>query len=58
MQDAVPQTLNYMLAGYTVLLGLPALYVLSWFWRRRRYEQDLALLRSLQPGAEPEPNTP
>ena len=52
MQDAIPQTLPYMLAGYAVLIGLPVLYVASWFWRRHRYEQDLALLNSLQPGAE------
>lgn len=58
MQEAVPQTMNYMLAGYAVLLGLPALYVLSWWWRRRRYEQDLAVLRSLQSGAEPDDPTP
>jgi hypothetical protein len=53
MLNAVPQTLNYMLAGYAVLIGLPALYVASWFWRRHRYEQNLAVLSERQTRAEP-----
>jgi hypothetical protein len=57
MEATVPQTLNYMLAGYACLLGLPLLYVASWLWRRRQYEQHLALLRSLQPDSgNPHPN--
>ena len=56
MEDAIPQTLNYLLAGYAVLLGLPALYVASWFWRRRQYQRTLTLLRHLAAEAEAEPN--
>ena len=47
MIESVPQTLDFMLAGYAVLLGLPLLYVASWFWRRRQYEQSIAMLRGL-----------
>jgi hypothetical protein len=52
MPESVPQTLNYMLAGYAVLLGFPLLYAVSWLWRRRQYEQHLHLLRSLQSDSE------
>ena len=45
--ETTPDTVNYMLAGYGVLLGLPFLYVLSWGWRRRSLLKDLQLLRSL-----------
>jgi hypothetical protein len=55
MEDAIPQTLNYMLAGYAVLLGLPLLYVAGWFWRRHQYQQTLTLLRNLAAEAGTEP---
>lgn len=43
-----PDTFGYMVLGYAFLFGLPLLYVLSWWWRRRNLEKDLEVLRSLQ----------
>jgi hypothetical protein len=40
-------TLGYMLLGYAVLLGLPALYTISWFLRRRNLERDLETIETL-----------
>ncbi len=40
-------TVGYMLFGYAVLLGLPALYIVSWFMRRRNLERDLETLETL-----------
>ena len=45
--DQTPNTLNYMLAGYAVLLGFPILYVASWVVRRRRLKRDLEVLAAL-----------
>jgi hypothetical protein len=46
LQDT-PNTVNYMLAGYAVLLGVPALYVVSWFIRRRNLRRDLETIERL-----------
>jgi hypothetical protein len=46
--DTTPDTFGYMLAGYAVLLGLPALYVVSWFVRRSGLKRELELLKSMQ----------
>ena len=46
--DETPNTVNYMLAGYLVLGGLPVLYVLSWIVRRRNLKRDLDLIRELE----------
>ncbi len=43
-----PDTFNYMLLGYAVLFGLPFLYVLSWWFKRRNLEKDLELLNTLK----------
>lgn len=43
-----PDTFNYMLLGYAVLFGLPFLYVLSWWFKRRNLEKDLELLKTLK----------
>jgi hypothetical protein len=40
----VPQTGNYMIAGYIVILGGMALYVISLFARFRRRLQELSTL--------------
>jgi hypothetical protein len=40
-------TLNYMLLGYAVLLGLPALYIISFALRRRNLQRDLEMIESL-----------
>jgi hypothetical protein len=40
-------TLDYMLFGYTVLLGLPLLYILSLALRRRNLERDQEMIEAL-----------
>jgi hypothetical protein len=47
-QEATPDTLNYMLLGFAVLLGVPLLYILTFFIRRRNLERDLRLIESLK----------
>ncbi len=46
--EPVPDTLNYLILGYAVLFGLPLLYVLSWWARRRNLEKDVEALKSLE----------
>jgi len=46
--NATPDTVNYLVAGYTVLLGLPILYVVSWLVRRRGLKQKLEMLETLK----------
>lgn len=43
-----PDTFGYLVLGYAFLFGLPFLYVLSWFIRRRNLEKDLEVLRMLE----------
>ncbi len=47
LQDAPADTVGYMLLGYAFLLGLPALYLISWFLRRRNLERDLKTIEML-----------
>jgi hypothetical protein len=47
LQDATADTVGYMLFGYAVLLGLPILYLISWFIRRRNLERDLDTIKTL-----------
>ena len=47
-QEITPDTNGYMLLGYAVLLGLPLLYVLSFYIRRRNLEKDIQLIQSLR----------
>ncbi len=47
LQDT-PNTANYLIAGYTILISLLVLYVLSWKVRRRNLEKDLELIESLK----------
>ena len=47
LQDAIPDTTGYMLFGYAIFLGLPALYLISWFLRRRNLERDLDTIETL-----------
>jgi hypothetical protein len=46
--QTTPDTVNYMLFGFAVLIGLPLLYIASWFVRRRNLERDLELIRTLE----------
>lgn len=52
MPADTPNTIVYMLAGYAVLLGLPLLYVISWFVRRRNLEKDLEVIHSIHPKSD------
>lgn len=52
MVTDTPNTLAYMIAGYAVLLGLPLLYVASWFVRRRNLEKDLDVIQSISESKE------
>jgi hypothetical protein len=56
--DPTPDTVNYLIAGYVFMIGLPVLYVLSWFARQRSLRRDLETIESLaaeeaQRGAKP-----
>ena len=42
--DPTPDTVNYLILGYIFLIGLPALYVLSWYARQRSLKRDLEKL--------------
>ena len=46
--DAPIDTLNYMIAGYTVIFGGLLLYVASLFVRAARLRRELALLEEDQ----------
>lgn len=48
-----PNTVAYMIAGYSVLVGMPILYVVSWILRRRNLERDLELIESLSKETKP-----
>ena len=47
-QEATPDTLNYMLLGFAVLLRVPLLYILTFFIHRSNLERDLRLIESLK----------
>jgi hypothetical protein len=47
LQDT-PDTVNYLLAGYAILIGLLVLYVASWAVRRRNLQKDLELIDILK----------
>ena len=48
LQDAPPDTLIYMLVGYTILFGLPLFFILSLWWRQRNVEKDVEVLEELR----------
>ena len=45
--DPTPDTVGYLILGYIFLIGLPALYVLSWFVRQRSLKRDLETIELL-----------
>jgi hypothetical protein len=51
-QEATPETTNYMLLGFAVLIGGPLLYILAFFLRRRNLDKDLRLIESLKEDKE------
>jgi hypothetical protein len=52
LQDT-PNTVNYLIAGYAVLIGLPLLYIATWYLRQRSLEKDLELLKTLETDRPP-----
>ncbi len=50
--DSIPNTMNYMIAGYAVLFGGLLIYLSSLYIRRRNLRQDLDMLRELEKSEE------
>jgi hypothetical protein len=50
LQEAPPDTVGYMIAGYVVFVVIMAIYLASFFVRQHNLEQDLNTLRTI--GAE------
>jgi hypothetical protein len=48
-----PDTFGYMLLGYAVLFGMPFLYLVSWWFRRRNLERDLEAVQGLAEEEKP-----
>jgi|Deesub1362A_J573_1020465.scaffolds.fasta_scaffold06371_3 hypothetical protein len=48
LQEAPAETLDFMIFGYTVILGSIALFVLSIWLRFRRLQRDLEALRAVE----------
>lgn len=42
------ETTNYMIAGYAVIFGVMAIYLVSLVVRRRNLERDLEVLEDLE----------
>jgi predicted metallo-beta-lactamase superfamily hydrolase len=51
-QEVTPDTANYLILGYVVLIGGPLLYLLSYVLRRRNLERDIQLMESLKDETE------
>jgi hypothetical protein len=47
-QDAPANTLNYMIAGYTVIFGVMLAYMVSLVVRRRNLERDATELEEME----------
>ncbi len=47
LQDASPDTVRFMLLGYAFVIGLPLIYIISYFVRRRSLERDLETIDTL-----------
>lgn len=45
--DPTPDTVGYLIAGYIFLIGLPILYILSWYVRQRSLQRDIETIESL-----------
>ena len=48
LQQAPAQTSGYMIAGYAVIFGVMATYLVSLIVRRRNLKQDLEMLEQIQ----------
>ena len=52
LQEGPAQTSGYMIAGYTVIFGVMALYLVSLVIRQRNLKQDLETLQELSVGQD------
>jgi hypothetical protein len=52
IQEGPAQTVGYMIAGYTVIFGVMALYLVSLVVRQRNLKQDLETLQELGAGQD------
>jgi hypothetical protein len=49
LQNAPAQTTSYMIAGYLVIFGVMAIYLLSLYLRQKNLKQDLEVLQEEHP---------
>lgn len=47
LQQTTPDTVNYMIAGYAVIFGVIAIYLVSFVVRNRNLRKDLQLLEEI-----------
>jgi hypothetical protein len=52
LQEGPAQTVNYFIAGYSVIFGVMALYLASLIIRRRNLKADLEMLEEMQEGKQ------
>jgi CcmD family protein len=50
LQEGPAQTVNYFIAGYTVIFGVMGLYLVSLILRQRNLKRDLETLEEMQEG--------
>ena len=57
-QEPIPNTVNYMIAGYIIAFVVLTVYVASLYIRNRNLKQDIAMLAELETTAavEEKPN--
>jgi hypothetical protein len=48
LQEGPAQTTGYMIAGYVIIFGTMAVYLVSLVLRRRSLDQDLEVLDEIQ----------
>lgn len=48
LQNPPPDTVNGLIIGYVLMVGLGLAYVASLVWRQRSLKHDLEVLESLQ----------
>jgi hypothetical protein len=47
-QTATPNTVNYLIAGYAVILSVIAIYLVSLYLRQRSMRQDMHLFEEME----------
>jgi hypothetical protein len=48
LQDTPADTTAYFIAGYAIIFGVMALYILSIYFRSRNSKQELEILKELE----------